>query len=66
MPENVKLWKGLFSDSLPGFIKEMDARDPNGKFVVNYLHVDCDLYVGALLLLCALVPANSSLRGCDR
>lgn len=47
VPENVKLWKGLFSDSLPGFIKEMDAKDPNGKFMINYLHVDCDLYVGA-------------------
>lgn len=50
MPANVKLWKGLFSDSLPGFIKEMDAKDPNGKFMINYLHVDCDLYVGAVLL----------------
>lgn len=50
VPANVKLWKGLFSDSLPGFIKEMDAKDPNGKFMINYLHVDCDLYVGALLL----------------
>jgi hypothetical protein len=48
VPANVKLWKGLFSDSLPGFIKEMDAKDPNGKFMINYLHVDCDLYVGAL------------------
>ena len=28
VPANVKLWKGLFSDSLPGFIKEMDAKDP--------------------------------------
>ena len=48
VPANVKLWKGLFSDSLPGFIKEMDAKDPKGKFMINYLHVDCDLYVGAL------------------
>lgn len=46
MPENVKLWKGLFSDSLPGFIKEMDAAHPNGRFMISYLHVDCDLYVG--------------------
>ena len=48
MPANVRLWKGLFSDSLPGFVAEMDKADPSGRAPpIKYLHVDCDLYVGA-------------------
>lgn len=76
---NVRLWKGLFSDTLPGFIQEIDAaaggRVPN----ITYLHVDCDLYQGTRasqtplkgierppcrLLLKALESARSTRRLC--
>ncbi len=34
---NVKLIKGLFSDTLPAFLKENDKK-------VSLIHIDCDLY----------------------
>ena len=37
VPANVSLIKGLFSETLPGFLKEHS--EP-----VAFLHVDCDLY----------------------
>jgi hypothetical protein len=37
VPRNVRLHKGLFSDTLPGWVKENDGP-------VAFLHVDCDLY----------------------
>eukprot|EP00884_Botryococcus_braunii_P009238 jgi/Botrbrau1/18315/Bobra.0179s0043.1 len=47
---NVVLHKGLFADTLPGFIKEgRRRREETGKEDpgVSYMHVDCDLYTGA-------------------
>lgn len=46
---NVQLIKGLFSDSLPPFLrmeKEMHDRQA-GEIPLAYLHVDCDLYAGS-------------------
>jgi hypothetical protein len=37
VPRNVRLHKGLFSDTLPGWVKENAGP-------VAFLHVDCDLY----------------------
>lgn len=55
MPPNVHLWKGLFSKSLPGFISEVDTADASGRApLISYLHVDCDLYVGASDVLTTL------------
>ena len=50
VPPNVRLWKGLFSDSLPAFLDEMDRNSSSGRAPdVTYLHVDCDLYGGVRL-----------------
>lgn len=38
MPENVKLYKGWFSDTLPGWAKA------NGSQNISLLRVDCDIY----------------------
>ena len=43
---NVELVKGLFSDSLPVFLKEQ-GRFTGGNQTVSYLHIDCDLYAGS-------------------
>lgn len=37
LPENVKLIKGLFQDTVPKFVKE-------NKNPVSFMHIDCDLY----------------------
>ena len=37
VPENVYLVKGLFSETLPGFVR--DHSRP-----ISFLHIDCDLY----------------------
>lgn len=36
VPGNVRLWKGYFADSLPGWCKKHDD-------TIAFLHVDCDL-----------------------
>jgi hypothetical protein len=51
---NVKLTKGFFKDTLPGFLKGMDKN-------ISFLHVDCDTYestIEALNIITAekLVP----------
>ena len=43
---NVELVKGLFSESLPAFLKEQE-RYAGGNQTVSYLHIDCDLYAGS-------------------
>lgn len=52
---NVNLIKGLFNESLPGFLKTQSMyaglADP-----VSYLHIDCDLYAGARDALQLLIP----------
>ena len=48
--KNVKLHKGLFSDTLPEFKEENE-----GKFMA-FLHVDCDLYSSAKTVLTTLKP----------
>jgi hypothetical protein len=44
LPSNVKLVKGLFSESLPAFLEEHD--EP-----VAFLHIDCDLYTSTTTVL---------------
>ena len=48
VPGNVHLWKGLFSESLPAFIKAADRNASGSAQDVTYLHIDCDLYAGTL------------------
>lgn len=44
--DNVKLVQGLFNESLPKFIKShYRVRNPVD---ITYLHIDCDLYAGAI------------------
>lgn len=44
--DNVKLVQGLFNESLPPFIKShYKSRNPVD---ITYLHIDCDLYAGAI------------------
>ena len=46
VPSNARLVKGLFNESLPPFLAELDAsgRDKPAIFRnVTFLHVDCDL-----------------------
>jgi len=48
VPDNARLWPGLFSDSLPPFLRDLDSNTPKaGERNVTYLHIDCDLYAGA-------------------
>lgn len=55
--ENVKLFKGLFKDSLPKFIKEYIKNMP-----IALLHIDCDLYSatkeGLMILKKNIVPGT--------
>lgn len=56
---NVVLQQGLFSDSLPPFLKELDKVGAKGQrndaiTNVTYLHIDCDLYTGAIQALTML------------
>jgi Methyltransferase domain len=44
LPSNVKLVKGLFSESIPPFLKEHDGP-------AAFLHIDCDLYTSAKTVL---------------
>jgi Methyltransferase domain len=44
LPLNVKLVKGLFSESIPAFLEEHD--EP-----VAFLHIDCDLYMSTNTVL---------------
>lgn len=44
VPENVSLIKGWFSETLPVFLEENPG-------AVSFLHVDCDLYSSASLVL---------------
>jgi hypothetical protein len=46
--DRVRCVKGLFQDSLPGFLKTFHS---NGRLVV---HIDCDLYSSALYCLASL------------
>lgn len=50
VPGNVQLLKGLFRDTLPGFLDE----HPNE--VLSYASIDCDLYQGAIDALRLLRP----------
>ncbi len=44
LPSNVKLVKGLFSETIPAFLEEHD--EP-----VAFLHIDCDLYLSTKTVL---------------
>jgi hypothetical protein len=44
LPSNVKLVKGLFSETIPAFLEEHD--EP-----VAFLHIDCDLYMSTKTVL---------------
>lgn len=55
MERNVELVKGLFSDSLPKFLKEQ-ATYAGGNQTVSYLHIDCDLYAGSRDAFTILTP----------
>ena len=46
---NVKFVVGMFADALPTFLASADAAPP-GK-TVSLLHIDCDLYAGAAVVL---------------
>ena len=41
VPGNVRLVKGFFADTLPGFVAEMQE---SGSLTVKLLHIDCDIY----------------------
>ena len=47
VPDNVEFVRGLFDDSLPGFLEK--NKDP-----VAFLHVDCDLYSSTVTIFDAL------------
>lgn len=50
VPANVQLVKGLFNESLPPFLEQLDRDSRHRPAVfrnVTYLHIDCDLYAGA-------------------
>ena len=38
-PDNVKFYKGLFSETLPGFLKEQPSDAP-----IRLMNIDCDMY----------------------
>jgi len=44
LPSNVKLVKGLFSETIPAFLEEHDKP-------VAFLHIDCDLYMSTKTVL---------------
>lgn len=45
VPENVKLYKGWFTDSIPDFIRsQSDKGYMKMKKNISFLHVDCDIY----------------------
>ena len=48
VPDNVKLYKGWFSDTLPDFITEC-SRLTNTR--ISFLHVDCDIYSSSIYVL---------------
>jgi hypothetical protein len=46
VPSNARLVKGLFNESLPAFLSELDAASRQSPAVfrnVTFLHIDCDL-----------------------
>lgn len=53
VPSRVSLIKGLFSDTLPGFLKEHAG-------AVAFINIDCDLYKGAVYVLKQLAPRMRS------
>jgi hypothetical protein len=61
VPENARLVKGLFIDTLPGFLREIDAANSRHT-PVSFVHIDCDLYDGArdvlFLLQSRLAPGS--------
>merc|ERR1712228_111008 len=44
VPDNVQLVKGLFSDTLPGFLEQHPGP-------AAWINVDCDIYAGAVYIL---------------
>ena len=46
MGPTVRLVKGLFNESLPRHL--LHQRSFGGDMPVSYLHIDCDLYSGAV------------------
>ena len=49
---NVKLFKGLFNETLPNFIQNYLINNTK----INLLHIDCDLYSSSIYVLDLLVP----------
>jgi predicted O-methyltransferase YrrM len=49
VPGNVTLHKGLFAETLPGFLSNQDGP-------CAFLHIDCDLYSSATVVLDVLAP----------
>lgn len=50
MPVNAQLVKGLFNESLPPFLEQLDRDSRHRPAVfrnVTYLHIDCDLVSGS-------------------
>ena len=47
LPENIKLYEGLFMETLPKFIEEHDLP-------MRFIHVDCDLYSSARTIFTSL------------
>ena len=44
--KNCELWVGWFNETLPGFVKDVQQKQP-----VALLHVDCDLYSSTVTVL---------------
>lgn len=51
---NVKLFKGLFNETLPDFISNYLIDEMNKK--INLIHIDCDLYSSSIYVLDLLLP----------
>ncbi len=45
-----RFYKGLFQQTLPGFLKSYSGKNP------KVLHIDCDLYSSTLFVLCSMAP----------
>ena len=57
VPENVKLVKGLFNETLPTHL-EYQAAFGMRKAPISYLHIDCDLYSSSIQALKILSNAG--------
>ena len=56
VPGNARLVKGLFNESLPAFLAELDATNRQSPAVlrnVTFLHIDCDLVQSLATALCS-------------